>query len=136
MNSDELRKKWGVEASGSNDKNNNPPANENRSSVTESKYFKVDLTSAFIPSLKLIKKDGHVLFLPYSLQPVIEYIPSKGIYIKTMQQTIFITGRNLPLLLDYLGMQKVTWIKESANDAYGDDQDIFIKAIEIETEAV
>ncbi|WP_108116761.1 hypothetical protein [Kordia periserrulae] len=86
--------------------------------------------------MKLIKKDGHVLFLPYSLQPVIEYIPSKGIYIKTMQQTIFITGRNLPLLLDYLGMQKVTWIKESANDAYGDDQDIFIKAIEIETEAV
>lgn len=129
MSSDELRKKWGVETSDSNDKNKNSPANENKTSVIQSKYFKVDIDSPFVTSLKLMCRDGHVIFMPYSLQPIIEYLPAKGIYIKTLQREILITGRNLTELLDHLGMQKVKWIKESANDKDSGEEGLFIQNI-------
>ena len=134
-NNDQLRKKWGVETSDSNARSEGSTspslANENKNVVVESKYFKVDTASPYITSLKVICRDGHTVFIPYPLQPIIEYIPKEGIYIRTIQKTVLITGRNLPLMLDHLGSQRVTWIKESASGTDSGIEEIFIQTIDI-----
>jgi len=135
MSKDKLRKKWGVETSDSNDKSpdstSKSPANENKSSTIESKYFMVDTDSPIVTSLKVMCRDGRVLYMPYSHQPLIEYVPEDGIYIKTLQKVILIVGRNLSELIDMLGMQKVKWIKESATGKDDGSEGLFVEKIEV-----
>ncbi|GGG37330.1 hypothetical protein GCM10011344_42700 [Dokdonia pacifica] len=125
-----------METSDSNDKSeesaSKSPANENKSSIVESSYFNIDTESPFVTSLKVMCRDGHIVYIPYSLQPIIEFIPSKGIYIKTMQKEVFISGRNLVQLIDFLGSQRVTWIKESASSTDTGEEGVFIQSIEIQ----
>lgn len=129
MSKEDLRKKWIGQTSDSNDEEK-APANENKQS-TPSKYYKVDLDSPYVQSLKLILRDGEVFYMPYSLQPIIRYYPDKGIIIKLMDEHLLIEGRNLTDLLDLLGNQKIKWIKESATGKDDSSDEPFVKNIVI-----
>lgn len=129
MSKEDLKKKFGVETSDSSD--NTSPANENNPNATPNKYYRVDLESPYVQSLKVILRDGEVFYMPYSLQPIIRFFPEKGIIIKMMDDQILIEGRNLIELLDMLGNQKVKWIRESSTGKSDGSDEPFIKNITI-----
>lgn len=128
MSKEDLRKKWVGQTTDSND-DEKAHANENKK--LQSKYYRVDLDSPYVQSLKVILRDGEVFYMPYSLQPIIRYFPDKGIIIKMMDEQILIEGRNLSELLDMLGNQKVKWIKESSTGKSDSSDEPFIKNITI-----
>lgn len=133
MNRDELRKRWGVHSADSNVEADTPSSvsGSNDNALPKSQYYAAEPRHEYIASLKIIRRDGHILYLPYSHQPIIEYIPDEGIYIKTMQQEVRITGRGLAGLADWLGAQRVTWIKQSSTGIDDENKDMFVEDIEI-----
>lgn len=135
MSKDALRDKWVPKTSDSNDspEAENTPAPANDSTSAKSKYFGVDTNSPYLASVKYICRTGRVMYLPYSLQPVVEYIPEEGIHIKTMQKEVHITGTGLRELADWLGAQKVIWVKESISGVNDESEVIFVKSISIKT---
>lgn len=126
MIKEDLKKKFGVGTSGSSDKK--PPATEKETSRHLS--FGVDVHSGYIPSIKFEKRNGHIVYMPYSHQPLIDFIPGDGIYLKTLQYVIHITGRKLEELVDALGTQRVKWVKENTTGIDDGSDEIFVMDIE------
>lgn len=94
-----------------------------------SKYYEIDTQSDYIRSIRFICRDGRILYIPYALQPIIAYNPEKGIMIQTMQKDILLVGERLKILADWLGAQKVTWVKESPTGKEVEMDDIFLSQI-------
>ena len=134
MNKEDLKEKWGIGTSASNDKS--PPltssdqSSENQSSSVESECYAIDTQSNFIKSILFKKRQGVILYMPYSWQPSIEYNPNDGLYIKSLQKTIHITGRGLEPLVHAFGAQSVKWVKESATGVDDKENETFIIDIE------
>ncbi len=134
MNKEELKRKFGIGTTESTEGDNNDTkksaANQNKE-PHENKFYGVDLESAYVTSLKLVFRSAEVFYMPYALQPIIHYKPDSGISIKLLDQQIEIKGRNLDQLLDMLGNQRVTWIKESPTGKDDGTEGVFVKGITI-----
>ncbi len=130
MSKDALNEKWGIHSSDSTEDKPKQAANQN--AAPKSEFFGVDLNSHFVPSIKFQKRDGKLLFLPYSSQPIIEFNPDTGILVRSFQKIISIKGRGLVKLAEWLGSQKVVWVAESTTGTDDESEDIFISAISVE----
>lgn len=109
----------------------NQPQNLTRSPINDekNKYYHVDVKSDYAPTLKLILRSHKSSFIPYGIHPFIRYSPDTGIQISTEECDVFITGRNLDRIADWLGRYKVTWIKESLTGFEFETNDVFVENI-------
>ena len=121
---DNLREEWGVQGT-----EGEPAAGGNDNQPVQSRFFTVDTHSPVVPSLKIILRDGRLFFLPYSHQPVIEYTPDEGLFLRTYQHTIHIRGRGLATLAEWLGTFRVTWIKENPSSTDDGKEGVYISDV-------
>lgn len=75
--------------------------------------------------------DGHVVYVPYSLQPIVEYIPSDGVYVRPLQKEVLVTDRGLLSLAKWLGAHRVKWVKESTTGIDDGKEELFLMDIEV-----
>lgn len=134
MDKQELKEKWGAGSQNwdVNKKQPTPTSATSFSSRPNSEYFGVFEPNTYANSLKLIKRDGQIVFMPYSQQPIIIYEPSSGISIKSISLEITVTGRGLAPLAEWLGANRVKWIKECLSGIDNQKEDLFVMDIEFE----
>ena len=130
----ELKEKWGAGSQNwdVNKKQSSSAKPTSLSSRPQSEYFEAFEPNAHANSLKLIKRDGRIVFMPYSQQPIIIYDPSSGISIKSISLHITITGRGLTPLAEWLSAMRVKWIKECATGIDDQKEELFVMDIEYE----
>ena len=131
MNNQDLKEKWGAGSQNwDNNQKQQTPSTSSFKSQPKSEFFEVFEPNAFANTLKLVKRDGHTVYFPYSQQPIIEFSPEKGISIRSMYMDINITGRGLAPLADWLGASRVKWIKECPAGIDDNKEKIFVMDIE------
>ncbi len=134
MDKQKLKEKWGA-GSQNWDVNKKQPASPSATSFSsrpKSEYYGVFEPNTYANSLKLIKRDGQIVFMPYSQQPIIFYDPSSGISIKSISLQITVTGRGLAPLAEWLGANRVKWIKECSTGIDDKNEQLFVMDIEFE----
>jgi len=97
-----------------------------------SPFFGADNLRNSPSCLDLRLADGTFKALPYSYFIEVNYNPSEGIEIITTTRKIYLTGRNLKLLYNYLVAYRVRFIQANIGNDLTEEKALFVKCIKIE----
>ena len=98
-------------------------------------YYAVVPETQLNRRFRLYLRNGGVISLPYSILPYYILTPSKDLIIKAPGILIKVCGVNLERLLEYLGQERLAFLKESPsgiNDETDGTASVFIENIIIE----
>jgi hypothetical protein len=97
-----------------------------------SQFFGIDNIRNFPPCIDLRLSDGNSKALPYSFIVEINFQKSEGIELLTTSKRVFINGRNLQRLYDYLILFRVKFIQSNIGKDISEESLLFVKEILVE----